>query len=130
MKKACPYCKQIHDTAYICPNKPKQQKENTDIVNFRNSRRWQIKRHYIRERDRNMCRLCAVGYDNKPVYYNPDVSVHHIVPLIEAWSLRLEDDNLICLCSYHHELAENGKISREFLQKTVKSNCFISSRAN
>lgn len=123
MKKACPYCNGIHDAGYICPKRPKRDRSRSDtaIVRFRSSKQWQRKREYIRSRDRNMCRLCAIGYGGKPAEYVSDVSVHHIVPLAVDYSLRLDDDNLICLCSYHHELAESGKIPANLLKKIAKS---------
>lgn len=75
-----------------------------------------------------MCRLCAVGYGGEPIKYNPDVSVHHIEPLAEAWDKRLEDNNLICLCSLHHKQAESGGIDKELLKKLAVSDVFTSSR--
>lgn len=123
MKKACPYCNQLHEINYVCPKRPQwqQNKAANAIVKFRNSKQWQYKRAYIRKRDRNMCRLCAIGYGNKPIAYVSEVSVHHIVPLSVDFGKRLDDDNLICLCSYHHELAENGKIPAILLKKIAKS---------
>lgn len=121
MKKACPYCYKIHDMDYICSKRPQRFQSNPTIAKFRNSTQWRKKRELIRMRDRNMCRLCAIGYGNKPVEYVSDVSVHHIVPLAVDFSLRLDDDNLISLCSYHHELAENGKIPANLLKKLAKS---------
>lgn len=123
MKKACPYCNQFHEINYVCPKRPQRQRNKAAnaIVKFRNSKQWQYKRAYIRMRDRNMCRLCAIGYGNKPIAYVSEVSVHHIVPLSVDFNKRLDDDNLICLCSYHHELAENGKIPAILLKKLAKS---------
>lgn len=123
MKKACPYCNQLHEINYVCPKRPQWQRSKAAnaIVKFRNSKQWQYKRAYIRMRDRNMCRLCAIGYGNKPIAYVSEVSVHHIVPLSVDFGKRLDDDNLICLCSYHHELAENGKIPAILLKKIAKS---------
>lgn len=46
---------------------------------------------------------------------NQDLSVHHIEPLEERFDLRLENDNLVTCCSRHHEMAEAGKIPREYL---------------
>lgn len=74
-----------------------------------------------------MCRLCAAGYGGEPIKYNPDVSVHHIESIAKAWDKRLDDDNLICLCSHHHELAENGEIDKELLKKLAISDVFSSS---
>lgn len=121
MKKACPYCNKFHDMDFLCPKRPQRYKSNSAIVKFRNSTQWRRKRELIRMRDRNMCRLCAIGYGNKPVEYVSDISVHHIVPLAVDYNLRLNDDNLISLCDYHHELAENGKIPVDLLKNLAKS---------
>ncbi|MCM1023845.1 MAG: HNH endonuclease [Prevotella sp.] len=128
MLKACPYCKGVHPIGYICPKKPVRKKQN-NIAAFRNTKHWQRKREEIRRRDGYMCRLCAIGCCGEPVKYNPKVSVHHIEPLAEAWEKRLEDDNLICLCSRHHEQADNGEIDKELLKKLALSEVFSSSRA-
>lgn len=129
MQKACPYCKGVHPIGYVCPKKP-QQKKNNDITAFRNTKQWQRKREHIRRRDGYMCRLCAIGYGGKPIKYDPKVSVHHIEPLAEAWEKRLDDDNLICLCSYHHGQAENGGIDKDLLKKLAVSDVFSSSRVS
>lgn len=128
MLKACPYCKKIHPIGFICPLKP-TQKKNNDITVFRSSKQWQRKRGQIRRRDGYMCRMCAVGYGDEPVRYNSEISVHHIESLASAWEKRLDDDNLICLCSYHHERAESGKIEEEFLKKLAVSDIFSPSHA-
>ena len=66
-----------------------------------------------------MCRCCAAGMtaDGKPVFDCSDLSVHHIEPLSERFDLRLDDDNLITLCPYHHEQAERDNIDRNILHK-------------
>ena len=50
-----------------------------------------------------------------------DTSVHHIVPLVEDYEKRLDDDNLITLCSRHHEMAEKGDIDRRELLVSASS---------
>lgn len=121
MLKSCPYCGRIHSKGYVCPNKPKKTKKTTQIDRFRWSTIWKHKREVIRQRDLHLCRLCAIGDNYERVcQYNSDVEVHHITPLIEDYNLRLDDDNLICLCKYHHELAEKGEIRREKLRDLAK----------
>ncbi len=121
MYKACPYCYGIHCKGEVCPKKPQEKrygkKEANYIVKFRNSKAWQTKREQIRRRDGYMCRLCAAGYNNQPVRYEPSISVHHIESLSVAFEKRLDDDNLICLCQYHHDQAETGKIDKKLLKK-------------
>ena len=65
----------------------------------------------ILERDYHCCRVClSAGIIN-----SNDLSVHHIIPLKDDYDRRLDNDNLITLCRYHHEAAERGHISRQEL---------------
>ena len=132
MMKACPYCNSIHPIGYVCPKKP-VRKKNDRITVFRGSIQWKTKREYIRKRDGYMCRLCAIGYGGEPVKYNPNIAVHHIESLVEAWEKRLDDGNMISLCSgfknSHHEQADNGEIDKELLKNLANSDVFSSSRA-
>jgi 5-methylcytosine-specific restriction endonuclease McrA len=123
MMKACKYCGRVHDYNTVCPKKPQRKYyggTRTDEVGaFRRSGLWRKKSLDIRERDFNSCRVCAMGkygtYSGRQ-YHNTGLSVHHIVPLSEDFDLRLDDDNLITLCSWHHDMAENGTIPREELK--------------
>ncbi len=46
--------------------------------------------------------------------FNHDtLSVHHIVPVKEDYKKRLDNKNLLTVCRMHHEMCENGLISRE-----------------
>src|SRR5574344_1776276 len=118
MLKACQYCGKLHRYGENCPLKPmRRSKRGTTIEHFRSTQAWQRKRADIQRRDLHLCRLCAIGYGGKPYTFNPDVQVHHIVPMSDDWDSRLDSDNLICLCPYHHELAECGKIPRDYLRE-------------
>lgn len=131
MKKACKYCGGIHDSGYTCPKKPLfirkkytpkkyPRKRNSVADKFRSSYDWQQKRTYILKRDKYLCRACFCGLHGTVRRLTSDgLSVHHIVPIKEDFSLRLDDDNLITLCAIHHELAESGKISAEELTETI-----------
>lgn len=57
-----------------------------------------------------MCQLCCRGLYCDGIRYVSDVQVHHIVSLAKDYSKRLDGENLICLCPYHHEMAESGEI--------------------
>ncbi|MGN1416254.1 MAG: HNH endonuclease [Oscillospiraceae bacterium] len=63
-----------------------------------------------------MCRVCL----ENGIYCSGDLSVHHITPIASDYSKRLDDDNLITLCSYHHEAAEKGEISAEHLRSLAE----------
>ena len=41
------------------------------------------------------------------------------MPIEEDYNKRLDDNNLITLCRYHHKMAETGEIPREELQEMV-----------
>lgn len=119
MLKSCKYCGRIHDSKFMCKYKPVKQfkhKEPTEQVAFRNTKAWQRKRKEIKERDNYLCRVCLSEFKFE---YN-NLSVHHIVPIIDNYDLRLDNDNLITLCSYHHNQAENGIITRDTLMELIK----------
>ncbi|OOB77440.1 MAG: hypothetical protein BEN18_10335 [Epulopiscium sp. Nuni2H_MBin001] len=121
MLKSCKYCLRIHDTQINCGYKPARKKVPTVNNKFRSSKAWQNKRDEIRARDKFMCVLCFRQlYDYGAVRYNVcNLEVHHIVPLSENLELGLEDNNLITLCSTHHEMAECGAIPRQLLLDLV-----------
>lgn len=111
MLKSCSICGGIHTRSESCPRKQPRQKTKTHIDKFRTGRSWRNKSLAIRQRDTYLCQYCfslgKINYDH--------LEVHHIVPIVKNWDLRLEDDNLITLCSACHTLAETGEISRDLL---------------
>lgn len=115
MYRSCKYCGRIVTESHKCTKKPQYPKKNIKIVKFRNSKYWKNKRKDILQRDKQLCRWCYL--QNKYVYN--DIEVHHIVPLIENFELRLEDSNLISLCRMCHEEAEAGKITRDSLKNAI-----------
>lgn len=117
IKKACSRCGRIHEKDN-CSKTIQSIKKITNIDHFRWSGIWKRKAESIKQRDLYMCRCCAAGmtHDKKPMYSCAALSVHHIEPLAERFDLRLEDSNLITLCSHHHEQAEKGIISKQTLQ--------------
>lgn len=123
MFKTCKYCGRIHDVKHICLSKPqkKNYKANTLIDRFRSSKTWIHKRNHIKDRDKHLCQICIRKlYNTFGHQYNYiNIQVHHIVPIAENWDRRLDDDNLISLCSYHHGMAEKCKIPREELIEIV-----------
>lgn len=124
MKKACSYCGRVHDKHYICNQQKavkqerdrKQFEKNKCNRKFRSSSVWTDKAIAIRNRDLNLCRICMA--EGK---YTPADSVHHIVKLSQDFDKKLDDDNLISLCRYHHELADKGVYSDEYLISLAKA---------
>jgi predicted restriction endonuclease len=119
MLKSCKYCGRIHDSKTICSKKPIIDNTKHDkLYTFRNSAEWQHKRTEIKERDNYLCQICIRGLHNTTLRVNTkEIQVHHIKPLRQHWQDRLDNDNLICLCTYHHEMAESGEISSNELMR-------------
>lgn len=120
MLKSCTYCGGIHKRGQRCPSKPAAVKKTTYIDRFRWSRAWKNKRAHIADRDKHLCQVCLHNLHNTQTQYNfTDLEVHHIEPIADAWDKRLDDDNLISLCRYHHELAEKDLISKNKLKNMI-----------
>lgn len=123
MLKSCSKCGKIHDFNKVC-YKNRQVRGLTDADKFRKTNKWHQKSKDIRERDKNLCRCCLANIYNTQFIFNfSKLEVHHITKLEEDFSRRLDDDNLITLCCYHHKLADNNVISKNILYKLVDSNC-------
>lgn len=123
MLKSCSRCGKIHDFNKTC-YKNRQVRGLTDADKFRKTNKWHQKSLMIRERDKNLCRCCLANiYDTYQTFNFNKLEVHHITPLEEDFNKRLDDDNLITLCCFHHKLADNNKISREILYKLVNPEC-------
>lgn len=127
MYKSCHYCGKIVDTKHQCLMKPKRVRayddkdENIHIIKFRNSQSWQRKRKEIRDRDHNLCQVCIRELYHTITKYTYDgISVHHIVSLMQDFSLRLHDMNLLTLCKQHHDYADQGIIPAIVLREIAQ----------
>ena len=115
MLKACSRCGKIHKQGQCTsPSLPRYERQRTSEADrFRNRKVWQRKAKEILERDYHCCRVClSAGIIN-----SNDLSVHHIIPLASDFDKRLDNENLVTLCRYHHEEAERGLIRRRELLK-------------
>ena len=120
MLKSCSFCGRIHNSNEVCKYKPKKnnRRETTEEDRLRGLNIWKKKRKYINERDNYICQLCIRNLYNTTKKINNDIiQVHHITPIKEDKSLWLDDDNLLCLCFYHHREAELNNIDRYELEK-------------
>ena len=113
IKRYCRVCGRIH-TGRCKPSYHVHRGSEAD--KFRNTQSWKRTAKMIMERDLNCCRVCLLD----GILKNRELSVHHIIPLSEDFNLRLDPDNLITLCRYHHEQAENGRVSRKKLLELAK----------
>ncbi|CEP39694.1 HNH endonuclease [Paraclostridium sordellii] len=94
-----------------------RDKVNEDVIRlFYTSTAWKNKRAEIVRRDNNECQICKALYK-----FVPSDDVHHIVPMTKDFSKRLDNNNLISLCSYHHKQVHLHSINNEEqLTKYVK----------
>lgn len=121
MLKTCSKCGIVSDT-HVCPYK-RIKKKYSEANDIRKTSKWHKKSLEIRERDNFLCRVCMLDKYDTVLKYNPnDLSVHHIIPLEVDDSKAFNNDNLITLCRYHHEMAERGGIPKEELLKIVREN--------
>ena len=122
MLKTCSHCGVV-DASHVCSyRKPryKDKDKNSNSNKFRTTIAWKKKSIEIKERDKYLCRVCINNlYNTINVYNYNKLEVHHIVPIQEDYNKRLDNDNLITLCSYHHHMAELGEISRKELFKLI-----------
>lgn len=120
MLKTCSRCG-IVPIDHICPYRKTRTRDRSEVADkFRKTTKWTNKSISIRERDKYLCQVCIRGLYNTITTYNyKKLEVHHIIPINECYDTRLDDDNLITLCSIHHKMADAGEIPREVLQKIV-----------
>lgn len=126
MKKSCKWCGRIHERGYECPKRPRRRwhKDKNNKDRFRSTIDWQKTRDSIVFRDMGVCQICL----ENGKYNSSNLEVHHITPLSEDFSMRLDRLNLITLCAYHHKQADSGYyeentgISAEKLRKMAEKN--------
>jgi len=116
MLKSCHYCGKIHDSKFDCGKKPKPKRFVKEDEAGRYTWKFRMKSKEIKELSGYMCAVCK---DQGHINYE-DLEVHHIIKLTERPDLLTDDDNLICLCRFHHEQAESGQIDKKYLYSLVK----------
>ena len=121
MYKTCKMCG-IVPADHICPYRKSRQKSgDRQSDRFRKTKGWTDKSIEIRQRDRYLCQLCLRNKYNTLSFLNyKTVEVHHITPINEDYNRRLDNNNLISLCSYHHKMADKGQIPRAELYEIVE----------
>lgn len=78
---------------------------------------WTLKSREIRERSFYLCAVCK---DQGILKADDNVEVHHIRKLRDYPDGLLEDDNLVCSCTYHHKQADQGELDAEYLIKLAQ----------
>ena len=129
MLKTCSTCGRVHDFNAVCPKRieyerrrsaqydRRQYVRDSKADKFRSTQAWQRKRNEVRERDLNVCRYCFLVRHR---IVTDGLSVHHIVPIEQAYRKRLSDGNLITLCRECHEQAESGAVAPSTLTALLR----------
>ena len=109
--RSCTVCGKIHSTDIVCKRKP----ERTDILahSLRQKNKWHTKSLEIRERSSWLCAVCR----DQGIITHEGLEVHHITKLKNNPDGLLDDENLICLCKQHHQMADDGLIEIEYLKR-------------
>ncbi|MBR4656552.1 MAG: HNH endonuclease [Oscillospiraceae bacterium] len=116
MKRACSRCGKIHDFNYRC-TKGKRYESNDAARKLRSSWAWREKSLDVRDRAFHVCEVCKA----QGKITIGDVAVHHIVKVRDNKDLYLDDDNLVCLCDFHHKQAEQGDIDPDYLRTLAEA---------
>ncbi len=78
------------------------------------------KRRKIKERDNYLCQICIRElYETKRKYNHEALQVHHAIPINSNEDLKLDENNLIALCSMHHAMCDKRKIPYEEIKKII-----------
>ena len=120
MLRSCKYCGRVHEEDYVCKKKPVIKKKIDEAVRFRNTADWKNMREKIKRRDNYFCQICIRNlYGTRRQYNFENLQVHHAVPINIDQSLALDSSNLLTLCSIHHQMCDNGKISYEKVKEII-----------
>ena len=104
---------------YCEEHKRKHKKKQTKTIyhhankSFYNSDSWKATRSYVYEREKGLCQRC------KKFVFGRNAHVHHVVPIKDNETLKLDLNNLRLLCRDCHMIEEN-----EEKKKTVFASYF------
>lgn len=115
MLRSCTKCGRIHDINFKCNGGGRLPQTAEQALRRRTS--WTNKSREIREKSKYLCAVCL---DKGEARADDDIEVHHIRKLRDYPEGLLEDDNLVCLCTYHHKQADNGILSAEYLRELAQ----------
>ena len=112
--KSCSRCGRIHTRGYRC--NAGRVYSRTDDAKLRSRYSWTKKAKQIKDDALGLCEVCRA----KGLYTYDDLEVHHITKLRDDPTGLLNDENLICLCAYHHKQADAGEIDADYLRELAK----------
>ena len=115
MLRSCTKCGRIHDINFKCNGGGRLPQTAEQALRRRTS--WTNKSKEIRERSKYLCAVCL---DKGEARADDDIEVHHIRKLRDYPDGLLEDDNLVCLCTYHHKQADKGELDADYLRQLAQ----------
>lgn len=92
---------------YCHEHKPKRRRKKKESIYkhenkpFYRTDAWKSMRKFVYERERGKCQRC------RKFVFGRNAHVHHVVPIKEDYTLKLEPKNLRLLCRYCHMIEEN-----------------------
>ena len=115
MYRSCSKCGKIHAANYRCGSY-KRVYVGGDERKLRSTNKWTEKSKEIRERANHLCEVCR----DEGIYTYNDLEVHHIEKVTDAPGMLLDNDNLICLCQFHHKEADKGDLDKDYLRSLAQ----------
>ena len=112
--KSCSRCGKIHPRGYNCNVGRIYTK--TDESRLRSRYAWTKKAQQIKNDAMGLCEVCKA----QGLYNYDNLEVHHITKLKDDPNGLLDDNNLVCLCVYHHKQADDGEIDGDYLRELAK----------
>lgn len=113
-------CRNLISQGRYCEKHQRKKKEikrkayYSQNHDFYTSKTWQGMRSYIYEKYRGCCSRCG------KFTFGREAHVHHIIPIVVAPHLKLDEDNLILLCSSCHSIVERATMAKYFPKKKNK----------
>lgn len=112
--KSCSKCGKIHPRGVKCTIK--RTYTRTEENKLRSRYAWTLKAQQIKNDAMGLCEVCKA----QGLYNYDNLEVHHITKLKDDPNGLLDDNNLVCLCVYHHKQADDGEIDADYLRELAK----------
>lgn len=105
-------CRNLISSGRYCADHRRRRKRKRSNYrhsnkSFYNSGVWQRTRDYVYERDKGLCKRCG------QFCHGRDAHVHHIIPIADDETLKLDPTNLKLLCRDCHMIEENEERSKD-----------------
>lgn len=116
MYKSCTKCGGIHKVGFKCNAGVIYRTHSTEDAKARNKTEYKKASLEVKEASNYLCAVCL----ESGVYNSTKIETHHIEKIKDRPDLLCDIDNLICLCKFHHLLADKNILSKEHLRRLRK----------